>query len=794
MTHPPQNSRNDPFIPLIFDAQKQALLDEGKFNKSGNGLDSRFPNGRDVSGAGRDDASGGEDGAAYHIDHPYRDEIDSFTYQPFQLDTTNLTTLAPAEIKNRNTGKGVWIGTEEELEQLIHRINSENVKEIAIDLEAHSHRTWGGFVCLIQLSIRRGQNTADNEEDISTACDFLIDALSLRHAIPSSLGPILANPNIVKVMHGADSDIPWLQRDFGCYVLNLFDTGRASRLLKFPSAGLAYLLRKYAGVEADKTHQLSDWRRRPLPEDMREYAVSDTKYLLDIYNMLRMELDSHSLGEVSIQTVLDRSREVCLIRYEKEPFRPMGYRFLMDGKRGRKKGLAGYLTGKHEVTSDLSAEQEAALKALYDWRDKTGRREDESVHYVCPNSALLRIASNQPGTVAALQRLVNPPPPLVLRRSHEILEVLNRIKAGGGSSSSLATAVLAGKADLSESKQSTTVEPPATPSRNREMLSPILGSDVLYQKAGWMPTSDGIAASESDEDESDRRFLEVSNENQGYESSRLSSHSIQMSRDSAMSENNQAGLDSFGEDMKKGHRSAKLIQQEVTKALTGTKSKFGNGFNVMDYIRPRFEDTHLDATANNENVSCNTYDNTDVEEMIIPKSMREVYNLSNATRRCANKEKSTKSKDNELKSDKFKEDDIKQAEAVLASHSPGGYFGENKRQKKDGIPPEKEGDIELMTKLGWVRDKADAESLAVTRNSPPDNGESEHKAASTPLFPKKSSGNTKRQQGVGAAIGAFDPNAPPSHNPFFTGAATSAVLLFTGEQKNVKSGKRNKKR
>ena len=33
------------------------------------------------------------------------------------------------------------------------------------------------------------------------------------------------------MLHGADSDIVWLQRDFGIYVVNLFDTGQASRVL-----------------------------------------------------------------------------------------------------------------------------------------------------------------------------------------------------------------------------------------------------------------------------------------------------------------------------------------------------------------------------------------------------------------------------------------------------------------------------------------------------------------------------------------------------------------------------------
>lgn len=53
----------------------------------------------------------------------------------------------------------------------------------------------------------------------------------------------------MKVLHGSDSDIVWLQRDFGIYVANLFDTGQAARVLSFPSAGLAYLLSHFCSVK-----------------------------------------------------------------------------------------------------------------------------------------------------------------------------------------------------------------------------------------------------------------------------------------------------------------------------------------------------------------------------------------------------------------------------------------------------------------------------------------------------------------------------------------------------------------
>jgi len=74
--------------------------------------------------------------------------------------------------------------------------------------------------------------------------DFIIDTLALRPSM-NILLPIFTDPSITKVLHGADMDIMWLQRDFGLYIVNMFDTGQASRVLQMNSFGLAYLLSHY---------------------------------------------------------------------------------------------------------------------------------------------------------------------------------------------------------------------------------------------------------------------------------------------------------------------------------------------------------------------------------------------------------------------------------------------------------------------------------------------------------------------------------------------------------------------
>jgi len=44
----------------------------------------------------------------------------------------------------------------------------------------------------------------------------------------------MTDPRIIKIFHGANMDVQWLQRDFGVYVVNMFDTFKGSKYLKLP--------------------------------------------------------------------------------------------------------------------------------------------------------------------------------------------------------------------------------------------------------------------------------------------------------------------------------------------------------------------------------------------------------------------------------------------------------------------------------------------------------------------------------------------------------------------------------
>ena len=130
-----------------------------------------------------------------------------------------------------------FVDTEELLIEMAGQLSQSD--EIAVDLEHHSDRTYLGVTCLMQISTR--------------SHDYIVDTLALQKRVGHHLRAIFDNPDIVKVLHGSDSDIEWLQRDFSLYVVNMFDTGQAARTLGIRYA-LSHLYEIYCKVLADKKY------------------------------------------------------------------------------------------------------------------------------------------------------------------------------------------------------------------------------------------------------------------------------------------------------------------------------------------------------------------------------------------------------------------------------------------------------------------------------------------------------------------------------------------------------------
>ncbi|CAE6390775.1 unnamed protein product [Rhizoctonia solani] len=325
-----------------------------------------------------------------------------------------LRSSPPARITSFEETPFTYVNTPEQLKAMVASLK--NCTEIALDLEHNSLRTYKGLVCLIQLSSRTQ--------------DWVIDALALREEMGILRG-VLEDPNVVKVLHGAESDVVWLQRDFGLFIVGLFDTFHASRVLGFPKHSLAALLARYTDFTPDKQYQLADWRIRPLPEEMLHYARADTHYLLHIYDSLRNALLEHSATNPplpptpsngtpppsapptpsphpwTIVRVLARSANTASKPYMPETPDPAGLAKRWDLQLGGTRSRSSSPSGSAGPAPSQPVEQRAAVfEAVFWWRDKVARQEDESPVYILANTALFQIAMNAPMTLAALYKAV----------------------------------------------------------------------------------------------------------------------------------------------------------------------------------------------------------------------------------------------------------------------------------------------------------------------------------------------------------------------------------------------------
>jgi len=145
------------------------------------------------------------------IEHPYKTEIEALTFEETGYNVVDgIEPILPL-VEERT--KYELVETDEALDTMIGELVAQ--KDIAVDLEHHQYRSYQGFTCLIQISTRDK--------------DYIVDAIALRPFL-NKLNLVLTDPKILKVFHGSDMDIKWLQKDFGLYVVNLFDTFRAVSL------------------------------------------------------------------------------------------------------------------------------------------------------------------------------------------------------------------------------------------------------------------------------------------------------------------------------------------------------------------------------------------------------------------------------------------------------------------------------------------------------------------------------------------------------------------------------------
>ncbi len=279
----------------------------------------------------------------------------------------------------------ILINSSPNLKEAVESFMKEDI--IGVDTESDSMHSYREKTCLIQIS--------------TSGRDYIIDPLSIGDI--SCLGKLFKSERTEKVFHAGEYDILCLHRDYSFSFNNLFDTMIAAKILKVKKIGLSNILKNEFNVTLKKKYQKADWSRRPLPEDMLNYARTDTRFLIRLRHRYKKELVSRGLFPLAAEDFRTLSRPL--------PFNPLS----LENSFHRAKRKAS-----------LNSRQKGILWNLFLFRDKVAKKKDRPHFKVFPASLLLNMAVLMPRDKKRLKTLKSMSNYNMKKYSDTFLKIINK--------------------------------------------------------------------------------------------------------------------------------------------------------------------------------------------------------------------------------------------------------------------------------------------------------------------------------------------------------------------------------
>lgn len=299
-----------------------------------------------------------------------------------------MTARAPSPILDRIDPSSLLLRTAEELGAFARSLAGTTA--LALDTESDSFYHYFEKVCLLQVADDRGRAA-------------LVDTLTLRDL--SALAPVMADPAVEKVLHGASNDIALLKRDFAFTFASVFDTHVAAQFAGWPELGLQAMLETQFGVKLSKSLQRCDWSRRPLTPPQEHYAAEDVRHLVALRDRLLPDLRRRG------REAWAREEGEAIARLAPAPVRePSDF---MKAK------------GAH----DLDGRTLAVLRELFAIRDEWARRADIPLFKIVGDEPLVMMALHRPRNAGALGQVRGLSAYLKGRHAHVLLDAIRRGEA-----------------------------------------------------------------------------------------------------------------------------------------------------------------------------------------------------------------------------------------------------------------------------------------------------------------------------------------------------------------------------
>ena len=165
-----------------------------------------------------------------------------------------------------------WIDTDAVLRDFVSA--SVGCGQYSIDTEFHREKTYFPRLALVQVRAR----------DLTALIDPLAVDMSL-------MRPLFEGPDLA-VLHAAQQDLDVLTQSIGFVPARIYDTQLAAGFVGYSSPSLVNLAASLLRVNVPKGDRLTDWLRRPLTTDQRNYAASDVEHLAAMKEIIDRDLQA----------------------------------------------------------------------------------------------------------------------------------------------------------------------------------------------------------------------------------------------------------------------------------------------------------------------------------------------------------------------------------------------------------------------------------------------------------------------------------------------------------------------
>ena len=260
-----------------------------------------------------------------------------------------------------------------------------NQELVAVDTESNSLYVYRERVCLIQFSI--------------PGKDYLVDPFKIGNM--DLLGNLFKSKKIEKVFHAAEYDLLVLKRDFGYEFNNLFDTMIAAKILGYKRVGLGSLVELFYKKKLAKKYQTANWGRRPLPQEMLDYARLDTIYRKRLRDHLKKDLQKNKKWELAIE---DFTRLARVNGNTPEPQTVNIWR----------------INGANRFT----LREAAVMQRLATYRNKKARQINKPLFKILGDRTLVEIIKKLPKNNEELSRIEGMSPNQINRHGRQILSAI----------------------------------------------------------------------------------------------------------------------------------------------------------------------------------------------------------------------------------------------------------------------------------------------------------------------------------------------------------------------------------